>query len=86
MRREEGDRAPLVFVKALVHVLPLLFKLPLLYLRLKRKQNKRRKIFKKNLRASGMDSEIVKKLIGELNDISLRDILSKAGMGKLDFF
>ncbi|MFO8110107.1 MAG: hypothetical protein R6U17_06285 [Thermoplasmata archaeon] len=80
MTKEEGDRAPLVLVVLVASALPLLFKLLLLYLGLKRTQNKRRRVFRKALKKNGMDDKMVDRLCDEIKDISLRDILSKTGI------
>ncbi len=77
MTQEEGNRAPLVLAVVLASALPLLFKLFLLYLRLKRTQKKRHRVFRKTLKRSGMEREMVDRFCGELKDISLREILSK---------
>ena len=77
MPRDEGDRAPLVFAVAVASALPLILKVFMVYLGLKRAQKKRVRVFRKTLKKSGMPQDVVDRLTDELKDISIRDLLSK---------
>ncbi len=77
MSQEEGDRAPLIFVAALATALPLILKLVFVYLRFKRRQKKRRKIFRKTFKKAGMEPYMIDQLCEDMQDISLRDLISK---------
>ncbi len=54
---------------------PLILKVAWLYLALKRKSKKRRRIFRKTMKREGMDKETIEALCSEMDDISLRDFI-----------
>jgi len=76
MKNREGDRKPLLAVKALVASLPLLLKIVLIYLKYKRATKKREKIFKKTLKGEGLEEEVADKLAEDLPEVRIRDLLS----------
>lgn len=79
MTKEESDVMSAVKVIAALILLltPLILKVGWLYLALRRRSNKKRKIFRKTMKKEGMDKETIEKLLSEMEDISLRDIISK---------
>ena len=77
--KDKEDRGPLQVARVVVSVLPLFFRLGFVYLKLKRKQKKRIKIFMKTFQKEGMDRETAERLCAEIPDISLRDMMDEFG-------
>ncbi len=77
MNKEDSDVMSTVKVIAALILLltPLLFKVAWLYLALKRKSKKKRRIFRKTMKKEGMDKETIDALCSEMEDISLREFI-----------
>lgn len=73
---EKEDRAPLQVVRIVGLVLPLLFKLALLYLKYKRSVKIKEKMMKKELKKVGMTDEMVKGLCSDIETITIKNILT----------
>ncbi|MGM0510086.1 MAG: hypothetical protein ACQESD_03035 [Thermoplasmatota archaeon] len=80
---EKEDKGALKAVKVISSVLPLMFRLGWVYLKLKRKQKKRIKIFVKTLQKEGMDRETAERLSSEIPELSLRDMMGEFSGGDM---
>lgn len=74
--KDKEDHGVLKAVRVGAVVLPFALKLGWSYLKLKRKMNKRRKIFRRRLKKEGVDDWVIDALCEEMEDISLRKMLS----------
>ncbi len=77
---EEKDSGVLIAVRFIVLLLPMIFKLGIIYLRYKRAMKKREKVFRKTLKKEGVPKQVREDLVDELEDLSLSEMLSKAGV------
>lgn len=75
MEDKEKDTKVLRAVRVFVTSLPLLLRLGLLFLKFKRLSKKRRKVFRKTLRKEDVPPEIVDKLVEDLHEVRLREII-----------
>ncbi len=80
---KKEDKGALKIVKVAASVLPLMFRLGWVYLKLKRKQKKRIKIFMKTFQKEGMDRETAERLCAEIPELSLRDMMDDFGGGDM---
>ncbi|MFP3872097.1 MAG: hypothetical protein ACOC55_05050 [Candidatus Natronoplasma sp.] len=84
MEKEKGskeDTKVLRGVRALVTIIPFLLRLALTFLKYKRAEKKRKKIFKKTLRKEGLNKEVAEKLADELPDLKIRDVIKERSGG-----
>lgn len=73
----EFKEAVRIFARLVILLIPLILKIIWIYLGYKRKLKKRRRIFKKSFKKAGMDKEIMRGLMAELQEIRFRDIVGK---------
>ncbi len=73
----ESEDVVKILVTLVVLFLPLLIKLFFVYAGYKRRVKRRRRIFRKALKKEGIDNDTVKRLCGEIEDISLRELVGK---------
>ncbi len=78
-KKGEKDTKVLRTVRASVPFIPLFLKLSFTMLKYKRAAKKRRKIFKKTLVKEGLEKEVAKRLSDELEDVSIRKMVSEKG-------
>lgn len=81
---DEEVRGPLNMVKIGALSLPVILKIGWVYLKYKRKVNKRQKIIKKTLKKEGVEDWMVEELCDEMKPISIRDMLSSSGLSSSD--
>ncbi|MFO7992090.1 MAG: hypothetical protein R6U61_07360 [Thermoplasmata archaeon] len=76
---DEEDHGVLKAVKIGTLVLPLVFKLGFTVLKLKRRQKKKIKVFRKTLIKNGMDRETAERLSQEIPELRIREMVSEFG-------
>ncbi len=79
--KEKEDTNVMKGLRAIIALLPLLLKLVLVFLKYKRITKKRRKVFKRTLKKEGLPEDVVEKLLNDLPELKIRDMLSKKGIG-----
>jgi len=79
---DKEDRAPVKIVRIFALLLPLLFKLILVYLRYKRRVKKKERYLRIELKKAGMEKSRIEELCSEIQVLSLRDLFSTAGIDR----
>ncbi len=76
---DEEDHGVLQAVKIGTSVLPIVLKLGFTVLKLKRRQKKKIKVFRKTLIKEGMDKEMAERLSQEIPEFRIREMVSEFG-------
>lgn len=83
----DEDQCPVKMMAVIITtVIPLMFKLGLVYLKYKRKVRKRERYLRKELKKAGMEKDMIDDLCEDMNVLSLSDMMGAANINKKNMF